>query len=231
MRQITSINLPTTDYGKVLELQRDLFTGLLNGIQQQYLILCEHLNVYTLGRATDEANILFSDSELEVIGAEKYLIERGGDVTYHGPGQLVGYPLLNLSTFTEDLGWYLRAIEETIITTIANYGITGYRIAGLTGVWVNVNGDDEKICAIGIKASKWCTMHGFALNVNTNLAYFDRIIPCGIGDKRVTSMEKLLGRQIDMQEIQHAYSRAFESVFHVELVNSTDQVSVLESVW
>jgi len=212
---VNYLSLPKTSYKEVWDLQRSIFNRLLLGEECDTLILCEHPPVYTLGRVTEAANILFSDEELKKIGAEKFEIERGGDVTFHGPGQLVGYPLLNLSHFKEDLGWYLRALEETIIQTLDDYGVTGFRISGRTGVWVGESGNEEKICAIGIKASKWCTMHGFAFNVNTDLSYFDRIIPCGIGDKKVTSLSKILGKEIPMEEVKARYTYRFGKVFEV----------------
>jgi lipoyl(octanoyl) transferase len=192
------ISLPVTAYSEIWDLQRSIFNRLLIGEGEDTLILCEHTPVYTLGRITEAANILFSDDELKKIGAEKFEIERGGDVTFHGPGQLVGYPILNLSHFKEDLGWYLRSLEETIILTLENYGVKGFRVAGKTGVWVGEDGNEEKICAIGIKVSRWCTMHGFAFNINADLSYFERIIPCGIADKNVTSLQKILGKKIEL---------------------------------
>ena len=198
-------------------MQQNIFRGLLDGSATDTLMLCEHPPVYTLGRATDISNILFTDEKLKKIGAEKFEIERGGDVTFHGPGQLVGYPLLNLSYFKEDLGWYLRAIEETIILTIKEFAIEGFRILGKTGVWVRNGDEEEKICAIGVKATRWCTMHGFALNVNTDLSYFDYIIPCGIADKKVTSMSKVLGKIVEMDGVRNAYKEAFEEVFEISI--------------
>ncbi|MFI5264627.1 MAG: lipoyl(octanoyl) transferase LipB [Candidatus Kapaibacterium sp.] len=216
-KAVRLLSLPETRYAEVWDLQHSIFSRLVVGERCDTLILCEHSPVYTLGRVTEEANILFTDEELKKIGAEKFLVERGGDVTFHGPGQLVGYPLLNLSHFKEDLGWYLRALEETIILTLKEYAVTGFRIPGRTGVWVGQAGDEEKICAIGIKASRWCTMHGFAFNVSTDLSYFERIIPCGIGDKKVTSLEKLLGKKVYMKEVRSHYAASFETVFGVEL--------------
>ncbi len=212
-KNITYIDLPITTYAEVWAQQKQIFAELLEGKDSDTLILCEHPHVYTLGRATEITNVLFSDDKLREIGAEKFEIERGGDVTYHGPGQLVGYPLLNLSHFKEDLGWFLRAIEETIILTLKEFDIEGFRVAGKTGVWVKAGHEEEKICAIGVKVSKWCTMHGFALNVNTDLSYFDYIIPCGISDKKVTSMEKLLGRGVVVSEVKRLYQKSFEQVF------------------
>jgi lipoyl(octanoyl) transferase len=212
-KNITYIDLPLTPYAQVWAKQKQVFAELLEGKDSNSLILCEHPHVYTLGRATEITNVLFSDEKLREIGAEKFLVERGGDVTYHGPGQLVGYPLLNLSHFKEDLGWFLRAIEESIILTLKESNIEGFRISGRTGVWVNGGQGEEKICAIGVKASRWCTMHGFALNVNTDLSYFDYIIPCGIADKKVTSMQKLLGQEISMAQVKECYQKSFEQVF------------------
>lgn len=212
-KNITYIDLPLTPYVDVWAKQKHVFTELLEGKEADTLILCEHPHVYTLGRATDVTNVLFSDEKLRQIGAEKFMVERGGDVTYHGPGQLVGYPLLNLAHFKEDLGWFLRSIEETIILTLKEFNIEGFRVSGRTGVWVRGQEQEEKICAIGVKASKWCTMHGFALNVNTDLSYFDYIIPCGIADKKVTSIEKQLAGEVPISDVKRLYQKSFEKVF------------------
>jgi lipoyl(octanoyl) transferase len=209
--------LGLTPYKQAWDLQREIFRGVVAGEEEDTLILVEHPHVYTFGRGADMGNFLLSDEKLREIGAEKFEIERGGDVTYHGPGQLVGYPILNLAHFKEDLGWYLRALEDTIIKVLATYDIEGFRIAGRTGVWTGDSGNEEKICAIGVHASRWCTMHGFAFNVNTDLLYFEHIIPCGISDRGVTSLEKMLGRKIQMNEIYERYIVAFESVFHADL--------------
>jgi lipoyl(octanoyl) transferase len=220
MRIVQLVDLPVTPYAEVWKLQHEIFDQLLAGEEVDTLILCEHPHVYTLGRVTDTANILFSDAELTRIGAEKFEIERGGDVTYHGPEQLVGYPLLNLTHFQEDLGWYLRSLEETVIRVLASYDVTGFRVDGRTGVWVHGQSGDEKICAIGVKASRWCTMHGFAFNINTDLSYFQYIVPCGIGDKQVTSLSLVLGREVDMHEIKRRYLDAFAKVFMAKVTMS-----------
>jgi lipoyl(octanoyl) transferase len=212
--RVTLLDLPVTPYAEVWKLQHQIFDRLLRAEDADTLILCEHPHVYTLGRVTDTANILFSDSELARIGAEKFEIERGGDVTYHGPGQLVGYPLLNLSRYKEDLGWYLRSLEETIIRVLASYSVEAFRVDGRTGVWVHGPTGDEKICAIGIKASRWCTMHGFAFNVNSDLSYFERIVPCGISDKKVTSLSQVIEDTVDMGEVKARYVEVFENVFN-----------------
>ena len=218
--------LGQTPYQQAWDIQREIFRSVIEG-GEDTLILVEHPHVYTFGRGADMANFLLSDEKLREIGAEKFEIERGGDVTYHGPGQLVGYPILNLSHFKEDLGWYLRALEETIIKLLATYEIEGFRVPGRTGVWVKAQwmidhprGSEEKICAIGIRTSRWCTMHGFAFNVSTDLTYFDHIVPCGIADRGVTSLEKLLSRKIPMDEVIGRYVNEFESVFDVKIEES-----------
>ncbi len=217
------IELGLTPYQQAWDLQREIFRGVIAGDEDDTLILVEHPHVYTFGRGADMANFLLSDEKLREIGAEKFEIERGGDVTYHGPGQLVGYPILNLAHFKEDLGWYLRALEETIIEVLRSYSIEGFRIPGRTGVWVGASGNEEKICAIGVHTSRWCTMHGFAFNVNTDLTYFEYIVPCGISDRGVTSLEKLLGNAIPIDEAIGRYVEAFESVFSV-----TFEASILQ---
>ena len=209
------LELGLTPYREAWELQREIFRGVVAGEREDTLILVEHPPVYTFGRGADRTNFLLTDEKLRAIGAEKFEIERGGDVTYHGPGQLVGYPILNLAHFKEDLGWYLRALEETIIEVLRTYNIEGFLIAGRTGVWVGESGKEEKICAIGVHASRWCTMHGFAFNVNTDLSYFEHIVPCGIADRGVTSLKKILGREVTMEEVRSRYVEAFEKVFEV----------------
>jgi lipoyl(octanoyl) transferase len=216
------LTLGLTPYQQAWDIQREIFQNVIAGREDDTLILVEHPHVYTFGRGADAANFIASDEKLRQIGAEKFEIERGGDVTYHGPGQLVGYPILNLAHFKEDLGWYLRTLEETIIKVLATYRIEGVRVPGRTGVWVESGGTEEKICAIGIRSSKWCTMHGFAFNVNTDLSYFNNIVPCGISDRGVTSLEKLLGRTIPMDEVIDRYVTAFEEVFNVELKATAD---------
>jgi len=215
------IELGLTPYKQAWKLQREIFQSVVAGKEEDTLLLVEHAHVYTFGRGADMANFLLTDDKLRAIGAEKFEIERGGDVTYHGPGQLVGYPILNLAHFKEDLGWYLRSLEQTIIDVLATYNIDGFRIPGLTGVWVGQTGREEKICAIGVHASRWCTMHGFAFNVNTDLSYFDHIVPCGISDRGVTSLKKILGKKISMDELHERYVSAFESIFSVSFEEAT----------
>ena len=181
-----------------------------------HLIFLEHTPVYTIGKSGRIENMLVNEERLTL-----YRINRGGDITFHGPGQLVGYPILDLEKFYRDLGKYLRNVEEVIIRTLADYQISAGRSAGETGVWLDagINGRERKICAIGIRCSRWVTMHGFAFNVNTNLQYFDNIIPCGIQNKQVTSLQKELGRPVDMEEVKLKVKKYFEEVFEVALVD------------
>ncbi len=182
-----------------------------------FLLFVEHPHVYTIGKSGDLTNLLLSEKELEAKGATFYKINRGGDITYHGPGQIVGYPILDLENFFTDIHKYLRFLEEVIILTIAEYGIIGARSDGETGVWLDVGTPfSRKICAMGVKASRWVTMHGFALNVNADLGYFDNIIPCGIKGKAVTSMHVELGRIIDEEEVKEKIIKHFTSLFEAD---------------
>jgi lipoyl(octanoyl) transferase len=199
------------------QLQKQMFQEVMQQTQQDTLLLVEHPHVYTQGRLTQTQHLLFTEEKLRLLQAETFEIDRGGDVTYHGPGQLVGYPILNLAHFKEDLDWYLRALEASIILLLASYGIVAHRVNGRTGVWVGDSPHEQKICAIGIKSSRWCVMHGFALNVNTDLTYFEHIVPCGIDDRPVTSLSHLLGHSVSMQEVMLRYLDAFAQVFEVEL--------------
>jgi lipoyl(octanoyl) transferase len=202
-------------YADAWQLQRDVFERVVSGDEDDTLILLEHPHVFTQGRITDKSNLLFTPELLAKIGAETFEIDRGGDVTYHGPGQLVGYPILNLGHFEQDLGWYLRTLEDSIVDLLGSYEIPAFAIPGRTGVWTGQTGHEEKICAIGIRTSRWCTMHGFALNTNTDLSYFDYIIPCGIADRTVTSLEKILGHKIPMEEVRERYVESFARTFDV----------------
>ncbi|MEO7768993.1 MAG: lipoyl(octanoyl) transferase LipB [Ferruginibacter sp.] len=184
-----------------------------------YLLLCEHPPVYTLGKSGRQQNILISEAEMEQKGIQFFKTNRGGDITFHGPMQIVGYPIIDLEKFYTDIGRYLRELEEVIIRTLAEYAITGKRSKGETGVWIDPDtpGKERKICAMGVRCSRWITMHGFALNVNTDLSYFENIIPCGIENKKVTSMEKELNAVVDLQEVKEKIQRNFEKVFNVML--------------
>lgn len=184
-----------------------------------HLLLVEHEPVYTLGKNGKASHILISEAEMDSRGIDYFHINRGGDITFHGHGQIVGYPILDLENFKPDLGWYLRSLEEVIILTLNHYGLKGERSQGETGVWIDpaVKGRERKICAMGIKCSRWITMHGFAFNVNTDLSYFSNIVPCGIADKQVTSLQKELGRHIPLEEVKKVVKQNFEKVFEVTL--------------
>ncbi|MCW3105191.1 MAG: lipoate-protein ligase [Bacteroidetes bacterium] len=185
-----------------------------------YLLFCEHPHVYTLGNSGKQEHLLVNEQQLKEKNATYYKINRGGDITYHGPGQIVGYPILDLDNFFTDIHKYLRFLEEMVIRTLAEYGIESGRSPGETGVWLDA-GDPHKarkICAMGVRASRWVTMHGFALNVNADLNYFGNIIPCGIVDKAVTSLDKELGRRIDEGEVKQKLKKHFAELFECELV-------------
>jgi lipoyl(octanoyl) transferase len=186
---------------------------------EDVLLFVEHPHVYTLGKSGDAFHLLVSEEKLKEIGATYYPINRGGDITYHGPGQIVGYPLLDLEHFFTDIHKYMRYLEEAIIRTIAHYGIVGGRIDGLTGVWLDIDDPKKarKIAALGVKCSRWLTMHGFAFNVNTDLNYFNHIVPCGITDKKVTSLSNELGREMDMDEVKRILLQELADVFQFEI--------------
>ena len=187
---------------------------------RHYLLFVEHPPVYTLGKSGKIQNVLLSEENLKARGIDFFRTNRGGDITFHGPRQIVGYPILDLEKFYTDIGKYLRNIEEMIILTLSEYGIMAGRSPGETGVWIDpeIKGRERKICAIGVRSSRWITMHGFAFNVNTDLNYFNYIIPCGIQNKQVTSLQKELGREIDFEETKERVKQNFEKVFDVELV-------------
>lgn len=184
-----------------------------------YFLFCEHPHVYTLGKSGKQNNLLVNDQFLAQINASYYKINRGGDITYHGPGQIVGYPILDLENFYSDIHRYMRDLEEVIIRTISEFGLSGERIKGATGVWLTYNGSKipRKICAMGVRASRWVTMHGFALNVNTDLNYFNHINPCGFTDKGVTSIKNELHQNIDIQNVKNILIKHFAEVFQVEI--------------
>jgi len=186
-----------------------------------YLLFCEHFPVYTLGKSGHMENVLLSEYEMNEMEIEFFKTNRGGDITFHGLQQIVGYPILDLENFFTDIGKYLRMLEEVIILTIADYGIVGERSKGETGVWIDTGkpGKERKICAMGIRCSRWITMHGFALNVNTDLSFFENIIPCGIVNKQVTSIEKELSRKVDFEQVKDKLKSNFSKVFNVEILS------------
>ncbi|SFF46014.1 lipoyl(octanoyl) transferase LipB [Thermoflexibacter ruber] len=185
-----------------------------------YLIFCEHSHVYTLGKSGDEQNLLLSEAVLKERNIDYFHTNRGGDITYHGFGQIVGYPIFDLDNFFTDIGKYLRTIEEAVILTLAEYGVTAGRIEKLTGVWIDFEEqkNPRKICAIGVRASRWVTMHGFALNINTDLDYFKNIVPCGIADKAVTSLAQELGREVSLREVENTLLKYLVELFDLELI-------------
>lgn len=221
-------DLKQKDYQKTWDYQTDLLQDTVNlkisnrknkEVKQteNHFLFVEHPHVYTLGKSGDLSNLLLNEKQLKEKGATFYKINRGGDITYHGPGQIVGYPILDLENFFTDIHKYLRLLEEAIILTIAEYGLKGERSEGETGVWLDVGTPfARKICAMGIRTSRWVTMHGFALNVNTNLGYFDNIIPCGIRGKAVASMESELGEKLDLEEVKEKILKHFKILFEVE---------------
>ncbi|HUL42880.1 MAG TPA: lipoyl(octanoyl) transferase LipB [Bacteroidota bacterium] len=213
---VLTAHLGRTGYGPVWELQRRLFDERAAGRGADVLLLTEHDHVYTFGKGSDENHLLAGTRELQQTGAEVFRIDRGGDVTYHGPGQLVVYPILRLADYYSDVHRYLRDLEEVIIRTLGNFGIVAHRDKEFTGVWVG----NEKIAAIGVRVSHWITMHGFALNVSTDLAYFDRIIPCGIFHRGVTSMAKILNSLPNLEDVSRAAINHFGDVFHCEMILS-----------
>jgi lipoyl(octanoyl) transferase len=207
-------DLGIIDYKEAWDLQEKLFAETIalkierrNGTSQEetqnVLLFCEHPHVYTLGKSGSEEHLLLDETALKQAAAVFYKINRGGDITYHGPGQLVAYPIFDLDHFFTDIHKYMRFLEEAVISTLAHYGIQGDRYPGYTGVWIDPDGPNaRKICAMGVKSSRWVTMHGIGFNVNSNLSYFSHIVPCGIEDKAVTSMERELGKPVNMDEVK-----------------------------
>lgn len=184
-----------------------------------YLIFCEHPHVYTLGKSGKPEHLLLDEKGLKEKNAVFYPINRGGDITYHGPGQIVGYPILDLDNFFTDIHLYLRTLEEAVILTMADYGLKGDRYPGYTGVWLDPDNENaRKICAMGVRCSRWVTMHGFAFNINTDLDYFNNIVPCGIDDKAVTSMQKELGKKADIEDIKNKLKHHISVLFDMEIV-------------
>ena len=235
-KHVTVRNLGLVDYQAAWDEQERLFADTVSRkianrtrpADEQlptpnYLLFCEHPPVYTLGKSGDESHLLANDDFLKQIGATYHRINRGGDITYHGPGQLVGYPILDLDNFFTDIHRYMRLLEEAVILALGDFGIMAGRIPGLTGVWLGgepnrsggPTGPARKICAMGVKASRWVTMHGFALNVNTDLSYFSHIVPCGIADKAVTSMQQELGHPVPIAEVTERVQRHLFDLFEM----------------
>ena len=236
MQRVKFINLGLIDYKEAWDFQETLFQGVIDVKRanrareregdahveqtQSSLIFCEHPHVFTLGKSGHLSHLLVNEEQLAAKGARFYKINRGGDITYHGPGQLVAYPIFDLDHFFTDIHKYLRYLEESVIRTLAEYGILSGRIKGSTGVWLDWdNPKARKICALGVRSSRWVTMHGFAFNVNSDLNYFSNIIPCGITDKAVTSLHKELGRAVEILEVQEKIKKHLAVLFEMELVD------------
>jgi len=229
-KQVKYIDWGLVDYQEAWDRQEEIFQTILatkhanrvnntNIPTANFLIFTEHPHVYTLGKSGKPENLLLDESALAQKEASYYKINRGGDITYHGPGQIVGYPILDLDNFFTDIHLYLRTLEEAVILTLADYGIESGRYEGYTGVWLDADNEKaRKICAMGVRASRWVTMHGFAFNVNTDLSYFGHIVPCGIDDKDVTSMERELGRKLPMEEVKSKLKNHIADLFKMDLM-------------
>ena len=235
MRKVLFTDVGLMDYKECWDYQEKLFKGIIDTkisnrtkeddvlvTPKNYLLFVEHPHVYTLGKSGEEEHLLATPESLLAQQATFYKINRGGDITYHGPGQIVGYPLFDLDQFFTDIHKYVRYLEEAIIVTLNEYGIAASRIDGLTGVWLDEDKPSKarKIAALGVKCSRWVTMHGFAFNVNTDLSYFGNIVPCGIQDKAVTSMEKELGRKLDMEDVKARLLTNLANLFDFDLVKA-----------
>lgn len=215
-RKIVSVDLGSVPFETALKIQHQLMNDKKNGMEEDYLLTVEHPHTYTIGVTGSLENLLVDEEYLNSNGIKLQHIRRGGDITYHGPGQLVAYPILNLNNYYKDLHRYLRDLEEVLISTVKYFGIVAGRKNRLTGIWVG----DEKLASIGIKMSKWITMHGTALNVSTDLSYFDNIISCGVRDKSVTSMSKILGKSLVVDEVSPVYVKSFSKVFGSDIVKN-----------
>ena len=235
MKQVAFLDLGLIDYKEAWDFQEKLFGKIVaqklanrekpeseHVTPENYLLFCAHPHVYTLGKTGHPENLLVNEEQLHDLHASFYKINRGGDITYHGPGQIVGYPLLDLDQFFTDIHKYLRFLEETIILMLAEYGIKGERYPGYTGVWIDAADPIKarKICAMGVRTSRWVTMHGWALNVNSDLSYFSNIVPCGIDDKAVTSMEKELGAKVNEEEVKEKLKKHFAVLFECQVLGS-----------
>jgi lipoyl(octanoyl) transferase len=230
MPEVIFKDLGLIDYKEAWDYQEKLFAETIdqkiqirNGntqlVTKNYLLFCEHPHVYTLGKSGSIDHLLLNEDQLEENNANFYKINRGGDITYHGPGQLVGYPIFDLDHFFSDIHKYLRFLEQAVIDTLAEYNVIGDRMDGLTGVWIEANTPKaRKICAMGVKSSRWVTMHGIGFNINSDLSYFSNIIPCGIDDKAVTSLKQELGREIDMSELAQILKEKLANQFEYKYV-------------
>lgn len=241
-RETSFRDLGLIRFREAWDIQEDLFQSIVSikltnrnlpeserELTPNYLLFCEHPHVYTLGKSGSEDNLLINHIQLQANDAEFIPIDRGGDITYHGPGQIVAYPILNLEAFVKGAREYIHLLEETVITMLKHYGIKGSRLQEATGVWLDPDtpGRARKICAIGVRTSRWVSMHGLALNINTDLSYFSHINPCGFTDKSVTSLQQELGSEIPMEEAKHHLKQAFAEIFRMTGLEKVDQFQFL----
>jgi lipoyl(octanoyl) transferase len=223
------VDLGLMGYAEAWALQKRVVAARKTGAIEDVLLLCEHPHVITQGRNGKREHLLASEHVLRQKGVEFYSTDRGGDITYHGPGQIVGYPILNLGAIRRDVVWYVRMLEEAMIRATSEFGITAERVAGKTGIWAGDSGAEEKVAAIGVHISRWVTSHGFAYNVATDLRYFDLIVPCGIADRKATSLEKLLGHSVKREEIAPRIAEHLGEVFGLRL-KATSRTELLEKL-
>jgi lipoyl(octanoyl) transferase len=223
------VDLGLMGYAEAWELQKRVVAARKSGAIEDVLLLCEHPHVITQGRSGKRENLLASEHVLKQKGVEFHATDRGGDITYHGPGQIVGYPILNLGLIRRDVVWYVRLLEEAMMRATAEFGVLAERVAGKTGIWVRSSGAEEKLAAIGVHISRWVTSHGFAYNVSTDLRYFDLIVPCGIADRKPTSLEKLLGRTVQPNEVKPRIASHLGEVFGLEMKKAS-RLELLEKL-
>ena len=232
MNPLLTVDVGLISYTDAFAFQQRVVLARKAHAIDDVLLLCQHPHVLTLGRNGKRENLLASEHVLRQKGVEFHASNRGGDITYHGPGQIVGYPILDLSRIKQDVHWYVRTLEEVMIRASADFGIAAYRIAGKTGIWVDATPHEEKLAAIGVHISRWVTSHGFAYNVSTDLRYFDLIVPCGIAERKATSLEKLLDRAVALDEVKPSLIHHFEGLFGLQAsTKSFDELnSLLENV-
>lgn len=223
------VDLGWMGYAEAWALQKRVVTARKVGLIEDVLLLCEHPHVITQGRSGKRENLLASEHVLKQKGVEFHATDRGGDITYHGPGQLVGYPILNLGAIRRDVVWYVRMLEEAMIRATAELGIAAGRVGGKTGLWVGESGAEEKLAAIGVHISRWVTSHGFAYNVSTDLRFFDLIVPCGIADRKATSLEKLMERRVEQNEVAPRIAKHLGDVFGLEM-KETSRAELLDKL-
>ena len=221
MKICQSIDLGLIGYAEAYALQKRIVAARKAEAIEDVLLLCEHPHVITQGRNGKREHLLVTENVLRQKGMAYYETSRGGDITYHGPGQIVGYPILNLGAIRRDVVWYVRTLEETMIRATAEFGISAERVAGKTGIWVRAGNTEEKLAAIGVHISRWVTSHGFAYNVTTDLRHFDLIVPCGIADRKATSLEKLLGRNVEQKEVAPRIAKHLGELLGLEMKESS----------